>query len=1043
MDRLKAWLEHHSLSEHHDVFVQNAIDFEIILELSEADFAELGFKLGDRKRLVRALRSLNEQSASNSGHSEKTQPFEIAPTSDAQPHRTAEKLQLTMVFVDLVGSTALSNELDIEEFRDVMQRYQKYAIDVIRRHHGHVAQIIGDAVTAYFGYPTAAEDDAERAVLAGLEICNNLNQQMSLPNFRMQARVGIATGDLVVEEQSMRDGLAFGETPNLAARIMATTKPSTVAISDRTKRLLGAVVECEWLGEKNLKGFKEPQCVWSVQAANSPGLLFRARQKGEMLPMVNREDEMRLLESRWQAVVRGQTQTVLLSGEAGIGKSRLVEALAEKIVVAGGQRLNFQCSVHDQNNAYFPLVSLINAVSSIRRSDSPKQQVSKLQRLLKDWYTDADFEDALALFANLLSIPASAFDSDAELTPEQLKPRLQRVLVDLAVRLSRRGPLLLLFEDLHWVDPSTEEMIDLLIERLRDHPVMILCTSRPEYRFRWTGLAGVTLLSIARLENRHAKKIMHNALSGRTATPAVEAKIIKKSGGVPLFLEELSRMVGERLDEPLAPEEDSDAIALPSTLKDLLRAKFDTLTSAREIIHVCAVIGRNIYPSMVQAITGISFETARSQLDYLAEVEILVPRGNQPDRTYFFRHALFQEAAYDLMLKSRAKQLHRRIAEIIVEAYPELALQQPDLLAQHYTRAGMPVEARDGWRDAATYAASRAATEETIRHLKSAIKQNALVEDNTLREAEEIVLRKMFNVALDTRAFGSRPVLENMNRLHELLLETTSMPEDKFLELHVQFGAQLMLGDTQAALAICNDFRQVVEESDDATMKALAAHNRGMVTFMRGEFDQAMMHFETALTWRKQCNAENILSYHASDIRPVDTAMRCWARSLNEDDENEVRAAIEAAVAELRSETHEFSRCFALNILATSYQAIGDAHSLIGLVDEALLVSDAHNFQYWDAWSAIIRGWARSHCGEPTLGIAEMISGLDAYLATGSTQIKQFARSLLADAYLQSGDVKNAVATITKVRADQKKASISYHMTITERVEKDIRAALK
>lgn len=1043
MDRFKAWLERHSLGKHHDLFVEHSIDLEIISELDEADLAELGLTLGDRKRVMRALRSFNETTTKLPGLSEYHDPFLIASAPDPELPGATERLHVTMVIADLVESTALSNELDLEEFRDVMHRYQNFAMEVIRRHHGHVAQFIGDAVTAYFGYPTAAEDDAERAVLAGLEICDNLSKHMSLPNRKTQARLGIATGDLVVEEHSMREGLAFGDTPNLAARIMATTEPGTVAISESTKRLLGAAVECAWLGKHALKGFTEPQGIWRVQAARNPGLRFRARQKGRILPLVGREDEMRLLKSRWQTVVRGQRQTVLLSGEAGIGKSRLVEALAEQIDADGGFRLNFQCSVHDQGNAFFPLVSFMNLAASIRRSDSPKQQASKLRRLLREWYSDENVEEALAPFASLLSIPAEACNLDAELAPEQLKPDLQRVLTDLAIRLSDRGPVMLLFEDLHWVDPSTEELIDLLIERLRDRPVMILCTSRPKYRFRWSGLAGVTWLSIAPLEDRYASEIVRNALSGKTVGADLEARIIEKSDGVPLFLEEMARMVRRRLDDPMASHEDRDTIALPSTLKDLLRAKFDSLTTEREIVAVCAAIGRNIYPSMVQAVTGTSYEAARLILDYLAEVEILVPRGNEPDRSYFFRHALFQEAAYDLMLTSRARALHRRIAETIANSFPDLALQQPDVLAQHYTRADMPVEARDAWRNAATHAASRSATEETIRHLENAIDQNAKIEDRALREAEEIALRKMFNVALNTRAFGSRPVLDNMKRLHELLLGAASTPEDAFLALHVQFGAQLMLGDASTALAMCDDFDQIAEDCENATMKALAAHNRGMAAFMLGQFDQAIAQFELAITWREQCTIDDILCYHAADTGLVDMAMSCWARSLSGDKPNGVRDEIEAAIERLTSEEHEFSRCYALNILATSYQALGDAHALIGLVDEARKVSEDRNFQYWGAWSAIIRGWARARTGEANSGINELTQGLEAYLATGSTQIRQFARTLLADAYLCSGDVDSALATIESVNADQREGGICYHQAIAARVEKEIHAASK
>ncbi|MGV6847352.1 MAG: AAA family ATPase [Marinibacterium sp.] len=1042
MNRFKAWLERHSLGKHYDLFVEHSIDLEIIPELEEADFAELGLNLGDRKRVMRALRSFNETTSKSSGLCEHSNPYLAISPPDTGLHGAPEKLHVTMAIIDLVGSTALSNELDLEEFRDIMHRYQNLTMEVIRRYHGHVAQFIGDAVTAYFGYPTAAEDDAERAVLAGLEICRNLSQQMSLSNRKLQARVGIATGELVVEDHAMREGLAFGDTPSLAARIMAATEPGTVAISERTKRLLGVAIECEWFGKHALKGFAEPEGIWLVRAASDPGLRFRARQTGKILPMVGRKDEIRLLMGRWRSVVRGQRQTVLLSGEAGIGKSRLVEALAETIDEDGGRRLNFQCSVHDQSNAFFPLVSFMKLAAGIRRSDSPKHQARKLRRFLREWYSYDEVEQALAPFASLLSIPAEIGGFDDELSPEQRKADLQRVLTDLAIRLTGRGPVLLLFEDLHWVDPSTEEIIDLMIERLRDYPVMILCTSRPNYRFRWAGLAGVTLLSISPLEDHYATEIIRNALSGKSIGADLEAKIVGKSDGVPLFLEEMARMVRRRLDDPMETPIDGDTIALPSTLKDLLRAKFDSLATEREIVAVCAAIGRNIYPSMVQAVTGTSHEAARLQLDYLAEVEILVPRGNQPDRSYFFRHALFQEAAYDLMLTSRARAMHRRIAEVIVESFPDLALEQPDVLAQHYTRADMPVEARNAWREAAAHAAGRSATEETIRHLENALGQNARIKDRALREAEEISLRKMFNVALNTRAFGSRPVLDNMTRLRELLLGAASTPQDSFLELQMQFGALLQLGDARAAWELCDDFAQLAEDCGDPTMQAIAAHNRGMSAFMLGRFDRAIAQFNLALAWRDRCTIDDILCYHAADIGLVDRAMSCWARSLSGDEPEKVRKEINAALERVNSEDHEFSRCFALNILATSYQALGDVQALMELAEKARKVSEEHNFQYWCAWNGIISGWARASMGEPTLGIAELTKGLDAYLATGSTQIRQYALTLLADAYLCGGDVESALATIENVKADQKEGAICYHLAIAARVEKDIRGAL-
>lgn len=1038
MKSLRDWLKRHALDQHYDALVENAIDLEIVAELEEADFAEIGLNLGDRKRMMRAIRTLNQAEQDTAAFAEAAAPFETAPSPEG---RGAEKLHLTMIFVDLVGSTSLSNELDLEDYRQVIHSYQLFTMEVIRNQNGYVAQFIGDAVTAYFGYPTAAEDDAERAVFAAMEICDELNKHLSVPGRTMQARVGIATGDLVVEDQSIREGLAFGDTPNRAARIMALAQPGTVAIGERTRRLLGAAVECEWAGEHQLRGLPQPESVWRAVSATDPGLRFRARQKGAVLPIVDREEEMRLLHSRWQSVLAGQTQTVLLSGEAGIGKSRIVEALADLSDHDKCLRLNLQCSEHHQGNAFFPLVSLVNVAANIRRSDSDAQKAGKLNRLLNEWLDGEEAQFARGLFANLLSIPADVIGMDTEFSPEQLKARLQQTLIDLVLGLASRQPVMLLFEDLHWIDPSTEELIDLLITRLSRERVMILCTSRPEYKCRWTGLARVTSLTISRLDERYAQQLMRNALSGEVAPSEMEEEIIAKSDGVPLFLEEMARMVQRRLHQPEGLRDNSTEFALPSTLKDLLRAKLDSLVTAREIVSICAVIGRTIYPSMIEAVVGITFENARTQLDYLSEVEILVPYGNQKDRTYSFRHALIQDAAYDLLLDSRARELHSTVAKVIVDGYPDLAQQQPDLLARHYTRARMPAEARDAWREAAKQAASRSATEETIRHLENALRQNAEIDDETTRVSEEIALRKLFNVALNTRAFGSRPVLENMRRLKELLIGSGAPDADTFYALHIQFGAQLMMGDMPNSLEICDDLDHIATANQNPTMTALTRHNRGMATFMLGRFDAAIGHFNAALEVRPDCAAADILAYHAADIGTVDRAMRCWAQSLQGKDPEPVRAAIETAVAQLDSETHEFTRCYALNILSTCYQPLDDADALLALAEAAAKVSAQHKFQYWDAWNTVMRGWAHARLGEAHLGVTEITAGLDDYLATGSTQISQYARTLLADAHLMAGEKERASATLDDMFARQQEGAISYHLAVAARVAADIRAA--
>ena len=1039
MNKLKEFLVRFGLSKHYSVFRANSVDLEILPDLAEADLKELGLDLGDRKRMMRALKALaNEGVPATPGFAEATQSFETHPGTASLSDSSGERLHLTMMFVDLVGSTALSNELDLEAYREVLHAYQLCCLEVIRSQHGHVAQFVGDGVTAYFGYPTAEEDDADRAVLAGLDICDNLSALATQVERPLLARVGIATGDVVVAAGAIGESLVFGETPNLAARIQSEAMPGTVAISDRTRQLLSSSIECEWLGTHALKGFSDPIGIWSVRAAGQAELRFQARQRGEILPIVDRVDEMRLLEGRWQTACSGTTQTVMLSGDAGIGKSRIVEALTDRIKRDQSLRLSFQCSPNHQGSAFFPLISFINYIARIERSDHAPQRAEKLKRFSAGWFTDV--YDALTVFSNLLAVPIEDGSTSVELSPERLKERLQTILVDLIIRLSERRPILLLFEDLHWIDPSTEELIDLLIARVEKHRVLILCTARPGYRDRWTGLARVTSLSISRLDDHFSHELICNVLSGGFVSPQMREQIIAKSDGVPLFLEEMTRMVRQRLDQPPALRDDDELLALPSTLKDLLRAKIDALVTAREVVPICAAVGRSILPSMIQAITGLSFEASRAQLDYLAEVQILVPRGNHRDRSYAFRHALIQDAAYELMLPSRARALHRRISEVLVDGFPDLVAQQPDMLAQHYERAEMAVEARDAWRDASVYAARRSATEETIRHLESALRENEKVDDKATRENEEIALRKMFNVALNTRAFGSRQVLENFQRLHTLLLRSGAVSEDAFLALHVQFGAQLMLGDAANALDMCEDLDRIGDQIGDPTTQALATHNRAMATFMLGEFAEAIELFDRAFELRARSSPPDILRYHAADIRTVDIAMRCWAKSLAGENPAQVRSAIEAATTIVEAEEHEFSQCFALSVLATAYKALGDTEEVLALAEKALKISTQHRFEYWDAWNKIVRGWAEARSGEPTVGIAKLEAGLEDYLAIGSTQITNYARTLLADAYLSCGDVERGLATIEAVKRATESGSISYHLGIVERVEASLRS---
>ncbi|MEX0317575.1 MAG: adenylate/guanylate cyclase domain-containing protein [Ruegeria sp.] len=1027
----RAWLESVSLEAHHDKLAANSIDLEIITELSEPDLIELGLNLGDRKRMLRAINDLRQL----------RQTGPDAPLAEAKPHRTSaysngdvsERRQLTLMFVDLVGSTQLSTALNLEDYKDALHVYQDCCQEIIRARHGHVANLIGDGLVCYFGYPRVEENDAERAVFAGLEICRAVSQLRLKDGQRLQVRIGISSGDVVVDENASHGSLALGDVPNLAARVQAVADPGTVAISDSTKQLIGENITCQWMGHHALKGFQDEVGIWQVVTFDSNRLRFQARQSGRKTPLVDRKDELQLLESQWKLAKRGEGRAVMLSGEAGIGKSRLVEAIAEKQITHNSLRLGFQCLPNHEASSYYPVISLISSLARISRSDAPATKLSKLRKFVSGWSLNGEI--TVDVLARLLSVPVTPTERNPDdVSPDQLKERVQETLIRVILALTNQRPVLLLIEDIHWIDPSTEEIVDLLIERLKSTRVLIVCTFRPTYRARWTGLAGVMSLTLSRFDEKHMREMLDNLLEQGKIVPEIETQIISKTDGVPLFVEEMARHVRDRYTFRL-PDKSGGPLTLPSTLKELLQATIDKIDSARRLLPICAAIGNNISVAMLQAVVDDAHFDTQMAIDRMVDEQILVPHGSKANRVYSFRHSLIRDAAYELMLPSRARNLHRRIAEVMAGSFVSYVKDHPELLAQHYSLAGMPANARDCWRDAAKISTSRSATEETIQHLNSALGENEKIEDPHERRTQEISLRKMFNVALNTQAFGSKQVIKNFRRMHDLLRKTDADIKDSFLALHVQYGAQIMLGQPKSARGLCEDMNTLADQENDPTMLTIAAHDTGMCDFMLGNLNASIAAFDRALSLRPHGSQKDILRYHAADVRMVDVSMRCWARTLAEGDTPEVRAELDAALANIRAEPHEFSRCYGLNILAAAYQILDDSTALLELVQEAANISDKRKFQYWHAWGGILRGWARARQGEHAAGTAHLRQAIEDYLETGSTQILPYARTLLADTYLMTADFERGLLAIKQVRQDENTLTVRYQVPITDRVE--------
>jgi class 3 adenylate cyclase len=681
----------------------------------------------------------SSQHASPPATPEAAQP-QTAPPPAAPSTPEAERRQLTVLFCDLVGSTALSAQLDPEELREVVRAYQDTCAKVIARFEGYIAQYLGDGLLVYFGYPLAHEDDAQRAVRAGLgmiDAMGQLNTRLGQEGLRpaptqsrqrgvhLAMRLGIHTGLVVVGEVgggTRQEQLALGETPNLAARLQGIAAPNTLVISATTFQLLGGFFACQPLGTPLLKGQAQPLAVYRVLYESMARSRLEAAGSTGWTPLVGREQEIGLLVERWAQVKEGVGQVVLLSGEAGIGKSRLVQVLKEHVSTEPQAWLTpCQCSPYYQNTALYPMIDLLERVAlRFEREESPQQKVGKLEGFLVQY--GLPLAEAVPLFATLLSLPLPADYAPLTISPEQQKQQTLHALLTILLRIAAQQPVLFVMEDLHWVDPTTLELLSLLVDQGPTTRILSLFTCRPDFSPPWTGRAHLTQVTVPRLPRRQAVEVIRQVAHGKALPPEVVEQIVAKTDGVPLFVEELTKMVLEagllqewderyELTSPLPP------LAIPATLHDSLMARLDRLATVKGLAQLGATLGREFSYELLRAVSPWDEATVQRGLHQLVEAEFLYQQGLPPQTTYVFKHALIQEAAYQSLLKSTRQLYHQRIAQVLAERFPEIATTQPELLAHHYTAAELHAQAVTYWQRAGDQASKRSAYVEAISHL--------------------------------------------------------------------------------------------------------------------------------------------------------------------------------------------------------------------------------------------------------------------------------------------------------------------------------------
>lgn len=701
------WLRGLGLEQYAPAFRDNDIDGEVLRRLATDDLRDLGvMSVGHRRRLLDAIAALKDaQPAAGAS---------LTPATAARIAGAAERRQLTVMFTDLADSTMLAWRLDPEELGEVISAYHRCVADVVGKFDGFLAKYLGDGVLAYFGYPAAHEDDAERAIRAGLEVTLRV-AALSGAGKPLGARVGIATGLVVVGEISGGEANAVvGETPNLAARLQAEAPAGGVVIAPATRRLAGDWFRYRDLGVRPLKGIAEPMPLMQVLDEQPADSRFAATRAALLTPFVGREQEIGLLVERWRLASEGEGQVIVLSGEAGIGKSRISEVLWEQ-VGDSGTRIRYQCSPYYTDTALYPVAGQLRAAARIEPDDAPGTKLDKLERLLVLSETEADATGPL--LAELLAIPTTDRYPVLTMGPELRKARTLRALADQLFALARRAPVLVLLEDAHWIDPTTRELFDSVIQLIGQRRVMLLVTCRPEFQNPWGSHSHVTSLTLNRLGQRQCADLIGEVVGGRPLPATITRAIIERADGVPLFVEELTKSVLESrllretdgglvVDGPLSP------LAIPTTLQGSLLARLDRLSTTREVAQIGAAIGREFDYSLLAAVAGLREAQLEPALAQLESVGLVFRRGRPPEANYTFKHALVQETAHDSLLKSRRQQLHARIAEAIERHYPETASAQPQLLAQHYAEAGFAERSARAWLAAGHLSASRSASAE-------------------------------------------------------------------------------------------------------------------------------------------------------------------------------------------------------------------------------------------------------------------------------------------------------------------------------------------
>ena len=1015
MQEIVDWLERLGLGQYAQRFAENEIDVSVLAHLTDQDLKDMAIPLGHRRKLLAAISS---PTAATQAAGEPSAAAMAPKTADA-----AERRQVTVMFVDLVGSTELSVRMDPEDLGDIISTYQKCVAEAVRRFDGFVAKYMGDGILIYFGYPEAHEDDPERAVGTGLELIAAVSA-LTAPVL-LQIRVGIATGvvivgDLIGSGDTLERDIV-GETPNLAARLQAIAPPNMVVIADGTRKLLGNLFELQDLGTRTLKGIQDDVRAWAALRPRSIASRFEALHAGALTPLVGREEELELLLRRWSRTKRGEGQVALISGEAGIGKSRLTFALLQQLAREPHTRLRYVCSPQHTDSALYPIISQLMRAAALEDDDNQQAKLDKLDALIAQSSTSP--EDA-SLIAELLSLPNDGRYPPVEVEPQLRRQKTLKALCSQLEALARVSPVLMIFEDAHWTDPTSLELFARVVDLAASRRILILITFRSEFSPPWIGRSHVTALTLNRLAQRDIDSLIEGVVGRRSLPPDIRQDIIERTDGIPLFIEEMTKAVldaeGEHEAQRAVAGGPTSVVAVPASLQASLMSRLDRLGPAKDVAQVGAAIGREFPHMLLAALVRKPEQELESDLDRLMAAGLLFRQGIPPHASYLFKHALVQDAAYSTLLREPRRVLHARIAEVLESQFSDIAESQPELLARHYTKADLIEKSARLWGKAGQRSQERSALVEAAEQLAHALAQIATLPSAPDLRREQIVLQvALLNTLMHVKGYGAPETKAAVAQVRALIEQAERLgepPDDPSLLLSALFGqwiVNFISFDGDAARELAARFLAFGEK--EGTTAPLMIGHRTMASTLAilGDQVEALAHYNEALALYRPAEHRRLMTRFGQDLRVTCLAFRSMTSWLLGYPDAALRDA-DCALAEARQIEHAATLMFTLNfpIMVNTYCGNYDAAN--ERIEELRALAESKGAPFRKAEAVLRRGYVLTLSGKATEAVEVVKSGIDLWRSAGSTIFTPEHEFMLAIAHADLGQFDGAWRCIDK-----------------------------